>query len=425
MTDVNARPQIIHRIRTEQGRYYFAAGLTLMLASVAFRVGQTGAGVALLAAFPLLLAAARFERLVFDGVHLRRSGPYAWLQSRLLGAGDRISPAELELVLTEAVYLPLSGARHRFRTIFAGANFEAVVFSNAAGYPRFMAAVCAATDETKLDLPSLTWRRYGPPPPSAIIAATRDDDQAARLPAALVRYVANHLTLTGDLKAALRCFKDVYARERGNPQLLCEMGYFFRRLAAEHPRRRLRAGACLRLAARLGRHEPRLLERIGEAYCELLDFVRAERCFRRAVELDRGLFRAYAGLAELAFRDGRLASVAYYYDAAAQGVADAALRRRAQREARYYERLSRDDDYLEAEVRRITLLHQIRQMRTAAGYVFFVAWLIVGVAGRFSPDLQDGGLAAMGSSGLVWLGLSVGLRRQRKRVEVSETMASE
>lgn len=395
-----------------------------MLSSVAFRVGYSSAGVTLLAVFPLLIAAARFERLVFDGRYLRRRGPYAWLKSKLLGASSDLPLTELELVVTEVLSLPLGVARYRFRTIFTGADFEAVVFSNMAGYSRFVTAVLASTTEAKLDLHSLTWRRYGSPPPVATIAETLDNDQIAQLSSPLLRHIANYLALMGDFKPALRCFKEAYGRARGDPELLCEMGRFFCCLAAvEHPRWRLRAGACLRLAARLAQQEPRLLERIGEAYCELLDFVRAERCFRRAVEVDRGLFRAYAGLAELAFRNSQLARVAHYYSAAADSVSDPALRRRAQREARYYERLSRDDDYLEAEARRITLLHHIRQMRTTAGYVFCVAWLIVGVAGRFSPNLQDGGLAAMGSSGLAWIGLSLGLCRRRKRVEASETVA--
>ncbi|OYT72902.1 MAG: hypothetical protein CFK52_03635 [Chloracidobacterium sp. CP2_5A] len=426
MTNLNAqRRPAVYRIHTEQGRYYFAAGLTLMLSSAAFRAGYASAGVALFAAFPLALVIARFEVLSFDGACLRRRGPYAWLHARLLGAQTQLPIDQLELTITEAVYLPFSAARHRFRTILAGAGFEAVIFSNSAGYQPFVTAVFAVTDESKLDFHSNAWRRYGAPPPLTPVAATLDDDHMAQIPTSLLRRVANHLTLIGHLKLALRYFRQAYGRDRGNPHLLCEMGHFFRRFAvSESPQWQLRAGACLRLAARLARHEPRLLERIGEAYCELFDFARAERCFRRAIEIDRNLFRAYAGLAEIAFRDGQLARVAHYYYAAAQGSEDPALRHRAQREARYYERLSQDDEYLEAEVRRITFLHHVRQMRAVAGYAFFTAWLVVGLAGRLSPDLQDGGLALMGSSGLAWLGLSVGLRWRRKRAELPETATS-
>ncbi len=426
MSYANAHQSPTYCVQIEQGRYYLAAGLMLMLSSVAFRIGHLAAGATLLAAFPLLLVAARWEWLVFDGVSLRRRGPYAWLKGKLFGARTQLTLAELEFVVTDVVYLPLGGGRYRLRTVFTGADFEVVLLSNAAGYPPLMAAVCAAIDEAKLDLSSLLWRHYGSPAQLLADAKILDDKELTRIPAQLAQSIANHFTLLGDLTAARRYFQEAYERARGNPQLLLEMGYFFHRFAVvDHPRWRLRAGACLRLAARLARQKPHLLERIGEAYCELLDFVRAERCFRRAIELDRSLFRAYIGLAELAFRDGQLARVAYYYDAAAQDVTDPILRCRARREARYYERLSRDDEYLEAEVRRITLLHHIRQMRMVAGYVFFIAWLVVGVAGRLSPDLQDGGLAVMGSSGLAWLSLSVGLRWRRKRVEVSKTIASE
>jgi hypothetical protein len=122
------------------------------------------------------------------------------------------------------------------------------------------------------------------------------------------------------------------------------------------------------------------------------------------------------------FGDGQLARVAHFYYAAAHSTSDPALRRRAQSEARYYERLSQDDDYLEAEVRRITWLHHIRQMRTMAGGIFFVAWLVVGLTGERFPDVQDIGLALMGSSGLAWLGLSCGLHWQRRRSALPETV---
>ncbi len=420
MTNLNAQPY--YRIQTEQGRYYFAAGLALMLSSVAFRLGSPAAGVTLLAAFPLLLVLARYEVLVFDGTHLRRRGPYAWWQARMLGGTTSLPLAQLELSITEVVYLPLTLARYRFRTILVGNGFEAVLFSNTAGYAPFVTAVFSAVDESKLDFHSRAWLQYGTPPPLTGLAEALDDQHLAQFPAALLRRTANHFTLTGRLRLAQRYFRQAYGRDRGNPHLLCEMGYFFRRFAlAEHPRWQLRAVACLRLAARLAQHEPHLLERIGEAYCELFDFARAERCFRKALELDRQLFRAYAGLAELAFRDGQLARVAHFYYAAAHSASDPALRRRAQNEARYYERLSQDDDYLDAEVRRITWLHHIRQMRTMAGGIFFVAWLVVGLTGERFPDAQDIGLALMGSSGLAWLGLSCGLHWQRRRSALPET----
>lgn len=422
MTNRIAQAQPFYRIQTEQGRYYFAAGLALMLSSVAFRLGSPAAGVTLLAAFPLILVLAWWEVLVFDGTHLRRCGLYAWWQAQICGGTTWLPIAQLELGITEIVYLPLTLARYRFRTILVGQGFEVVLFSNTAGYAPFVKAVFSATDEAKLDFHSRAWLRYGAPSPLTGLAAALDDHHLAQLPAALLRSTANHLTLTGRLQLAQRYFRQAYRHDRGNPHLLCEMGYFFRRLAlAEHPRWQLRAAACLRLAAWLARREPRLLERIGEAYCELFDFARAERCFRKAIELDQQLFRAYAGLAELAFRDGQLARVAHFYYAAAHSASDPALQRRAQREARYYERLSQDDDYLDAEVRRITWLHHIRQMRTMAGGIFFIAWLVVGLVGQRFPDVQDIGLALMGSSGLAWLGLSCGLHWQRRRSALPET----
>jgi len=424
VTDLNSQTQPFHCIQTEQGRYYFAAGLALMLSSVAFRLELPAVGVTLLAAFPLLLVVARYEVLVFDGRQLRRHGPYAWWQARVLGRTTSLPIAQLELSITEVAYLPLTWGRYRFRTTLVGNGFEAVLLSNMPGYGLFVRAVFACTDEAKLDFYSRAWLRYGTPPPLAKAVESLEDRYLGQVPVTLLRHLANYFTLTGRLRSAWRCFGQAYRRDRGNPQLLCEMGYFFHRLAlAEHPRWRFRATACLRLAAWFARQKPHLLEQIGEAYCELFEFARAERCFRKALELDRQLFRACVGLAELAFREGQLARVAHFYAAAAHSTNDPALQRRAQREACYYERLSQDDSYFEAEVRRITWLHHLYQMRTTAGGIFFVAWLAVGLTGARFPEVRDIGLALMGSSGLAWLGLSCGLHWQRRRSALPETAA--
>ena len=127
------------------------------------------------------------------------------------------------------------------------------------------------------------------------------------------------------------------------------MARFFHTSAQTEDARLLqRSDACLRLASRLAHKEPDLLERIGEAFFERLDYKRAADCFRRALEFDPARFRANIGLAEIALRDGKLAHVAHYYGAAA-GNDDRALARMASREAQYYERLISDEWFLESD----------------------------------------------------------------------------
>jgi hypothetical protein len=119
-------------------------------------------------------------------------------------------------------------------------------------------------------------------------------------------------------------------------------------------------------------------------------------------------------LAEIALRDGKLAHVAHFYNAAASS-ADAALARMAGREARYYERLMDDDSFLETELRRIRISNQIRWARRLAAMTFFVAWLVGGIAGRFSSMVEQFGWAMMATSGLIWCAAMFTLRFFRRR----------
>jgi hypothetical protein len=169
------------------------------------------------------------------------------------------------------------------------------------------------------------------------------------------------------------------------------------------------------LASRLAGDEPALLERIGEAFFERTDFKRAGECFRRALALDPARFRANIGLAEIALRDGKLAHVAHFYHAAASSE-DVALSRMAVREARYYERLMDDDDFLEAELRRIKISNQVRWARRLAAMTFFSAWLVGGVVGRFSSMVEQFGWAIMAMTGFVWCALMITTRFVRRRV---------
>jgi tetratricopeptide (TPR) repeat protein len=237
----------------------------------------------------------------------------------------------------------------------------------------------------------------------------------AAMPAPLLRRIGNALKLAGKLAQASSYFRVAYEKEPRNPQLLYEMSRFFHSSAQSEDIRLLqRSDACLRLASRLAGGEPDLLERIGEAFFERLDFKRASECFRRALQLDPARFRANIGLAEIALRDGKLAHVAHFYNAAASS-SDAALSRMAGREARYYERLMDDDDFLEAELRRIRISNQVRWARRLAAMTFFSAWLVGGLAGRLSSMVEQFGWAIMAMSGLIWCTTIFTMRIFRRR----------
>jgi tetratricopeptide (TPR) repeat protein len=180
------------------------------------------------------------------------------------------------------------------------------------------------------------------------------------------------------------------------------------------PRMLQRSDACLRLASRLAREAPDLLERIGEVFFERLDYKRAADCFRRVLEVDASRFRANVGLAEIALRDGKLAHVAHYYNAASASQ-DLALAKLARREAGYYQRLMSDDDFLEAELRRIRTVNQVRWARKLSALIFLIAWTVGSIVGRFVPPVQSYGWALMATSGLVWCVCALILQYFRNR----------
>ncbi|HXG91450.1 MAG TPA: tetratricopeptide repeat protein [Blastocatellia bacterium] len=363
-----------------------------------------------------LTVSAIFDRIEFDGQRIRHRGPLAFVLAHLFRVRQELQVSDIETITTEATRINFSSgdAKMSYRTMISGAGVEMIVRSHRAAYVPFIKAVFRAVGPHKLDPRSFEMFEY-----FESNAATKDSpvlkDEIAMMPVSLLRRIANSLRLAGRLAQASSYFRVAYEKEPRNPELLYEMSRFFHSSAQSEDTRLLqRSDACLRLASRLAGSEADLLERIGEAFFERLDYKRAADCFRRALALDPARFRANIGLAEIALRDGKLAHVAHYYNAAAAS-ADAALARLAEREARYYERLMSDEDFLESELRRIRAANQIRWARRLAALVFFGAWLVAGVVGRFFDSIEDFGWALMATSGLAWCAASVGLRLFRRR----------
>ena len=359
---------------------------------------------------PLAIAVA-LDRIEFDGRRIKRRGPLAFLLAHLANVRQQLAISDIETVTTETTSVSFSNgeARLSYHTRISGARAEISIRSHRSTYVPFIRALFEALGPDKLDPRSFELFEYFESRNSLKDTPVLRSDIAG-LPVPLLRRIANSLKLAGRLAQASSYFRIAYEKEPRNPELLYEMSRFFHSSAQTEDARLLqRSDACLRLASRLAGKEPHLLERIGEAFFERLDYKRAADCFQRAIALDPCRFRANVGLAEIALRDGKLAHVAHFYNAAAT-VEDAALARLAEREARYYERLMRDDDFLEAELRRIRMSNQIRWVRRLATLTFFVTWLGGAIAGRFYPQIEEFSWALMASSGLAWVTVTFSLR---------------
>jgi tetratricopeptide (TPR) repeat protein len=361
--------------------------------------------------------AAMFDRIEFDGSTIRHRGPLALILAKLFRIRRQLSITDIETITTEMTSLSLAAGDSRlsYHTRISGAGVEIVVRSYRSSYVPFIKALFRAAGPDKLDPRSFDLFEYFESG-TTLKGSPVLKNEIAAMPMPILQRIANSLRLAGRLAQASSYFRVAYEKEPRNPRLLYEMSRFFRSSAqAEDARLLQRSDACLRLASRLAGKEPDLLERIGEAFFERLDYKRAADCFRRALALDPARFRANVGLAEIALRDGKLAHVAHFYNAAAAS-SDMALSRLAGREARYYERLMSDDEFLESELRRIRAVNQIRWARRGAALTFFGAWFVAGLVGRFYSFVEDFGWAVMAMSGLLWCVASFILRFFRRRM---------
>jgi tetratricopeptide (TPR) repeat protein len=395
----------------------------LLSAAVVLTAGSTLLGNGLLRqallCWSLLLpiaAAAFFDHIEFDGKAISHKGPLAWLLSLALGTNRHISIADIEAITTETISFSFASGDTRisYHTRISGAGFEAVIRSQRASYVPFIKALFRAAGAHKLDPRSHELFEYFESGKGLKNFPLLKNDLEA-LPTSRLRRIGNSLRLSGKLSQASSYFRIAYEKEPRNPELLYEMSRFLRSSAqTTDPRMLQRSDACLRLASRLARQEPDLLERIGEVFFERLDYKRAGDCFRRVLEFDSSRFRANVGLAEIALRDGKLAHVAHYYNAASAS-ADDALARLARREASYYQRLVGDDDFLEAELRRIRAVNQIRSARKLSAFIFLSAWTIASILGRFVLPVQMYGWALMATSATVWGVCTLALQYFRNR----------
>jgi tetratricopeptide (TPR) repeat protein len=397
--------------------YTLSAAVLMTAGSALLKTGWLAEALVCWAMLLPVIAAAVLDRIEFDGQTIFHRGPLAFLLSKLFRIRRELPVSDIETITTETTSLSLAtgDTRMSYRTRVSGAGIEIVVRSHRSTYVQFIKWLFRAAGSNKLDPRSLEIFEYLESG-ATIKGSPVLKDEIAAMPVSRLRRVANALKLAGRFAQASSYFRVAYEKEPRNPELLYEMSRFFRSSAQSQDMKLLqRSDACLRLAARLAGEEANLLERIGEAFFERLDYKRAAECFRRALASDPARFRANMGLAEIALRDGKLAHVAHFYNAAAASD-DLALARMAAREARYYERLMGDDDFLESELRRIRASNQIRWARRLAAVTFFISWMIAGLIGRFYSFVEEFGWALMATSGLVWCAATFTIRYFRRRI---------
>lgn len=420
-----------------QSYFTFLFLATFFAAFILYLEYDLSAAVLVILICPIVAVLMFTDRLVFDGKRIRRTGIVPRIWSWVYGMRDRLKLSDIEQAETQALRALKRGGRvyYRYRTSIRG---KGVTFSFASGNSDYIAmikAILPSLNEDVLDNRSIEMRDYladrretvlkaknsNIPPADVLessLSATRlgkkqpaedvtnilaNDEEADDL-----RRLANELRLSGSLWQAVETFRRAVRFKPKDGWLLFEFARCLQSLAGSERDQRLerQAAAMMRLSERRAHGDAELLARLGENYFQVGDWRRAGIVFQRALDSVGESFRALRGMAEIALREGKIAHVIHNFSAANHHAETPSLRRWTQAEVEYFSRLNEDEEYMELEVSRVSLLDSLT---TAKRTVLKIAMLgfptiLTGILLDDSP-IANIGWAISGLSLLVWVSI--------------------
>ena len=378
------------------------------------------------------------DRIVFDGVSLRRQGLLASFLHLLFRYRKQLAVDDFETLETQAVRTLRRGGsvRYRYRTQISGKGKQFVIVSGGRDYRKMVRELFPLIHENKLDARTRDLRDYlndphylerkaqlshlassdvldsseaasilgaktKRPRQTEVNEATPEDIERAHV----LRRLGNELRVSGRLREAAEAFRRALRVRPNGPWLIYDFARLLRSQASAQSDARLlsRARAALRLASIRAKNDLVLLPLIGESFLECGDARQARAALQKVVELDSGNFKARVGLADIALREGKLAHVIHHYQEAARVSSEQALARYARSEGEYYMQLNNDDDYLAAELRRINWLQTVTRVRRLALRVTNISVLVALVGGLIDPLAASIGWSMASSSLIIWL----------------------
>jgi len=435
----------IASVRVSPGPYLTVAAVLTFFAALLLRIQYDGWALLLVAsAWIVLPLLALTDRIVFDGLSLRRQGPVSSLLHLLFGYRKQLPIDDFETVETHAVRTLRRGGRvrYRYRTQITGKGKDFVIVSGGREYRKLVRELFPLIHENKLDNRSRDLRDYLHEPnflnrkaelsqlaSSEVLDSAsdyklggklhrrRESNQTEATPeelerARLLRRLGNELRVSGRLREASEAFRRALNVRPHGAWLIYDFARLLRSQASAQSDARLlsRARAALRLASIRARNDLVLLPLIGESFLECGDARQARQALQKVVEIDSGNFKARVGLADIALREGKLAHVIHHYHEAARVSSEQALARYARSEGEYYMHLNSDDDYLVSELRRISWLQNVTRIRRLALRVTNTSVLLALIAGLVDP-LAGSFAWSLASSALgVWLISLLGTR---------------
>jgi Tfp pilus assembly protein PilF len=437
---------IIGGVRVSAAPYLALASVLTFVSALLVRAEHDFWGLGLVVTawlcLPLLALA---DRIVFDGRGIRRHGPFASLLKLLLRTDGYLLVEDFETVETNAVRTLRRGGsvRYRYRTQIDGKGKQFVISSGGKSYRNLIRQLLPLVHDDKLDNRSRDLRDYLNDPrivsqkaqlstlaSADILELAKSDfrlggkqldrkQESDSIPsredlerAHLLRRLGNELRVAGRLREAGEAFRRALNVTPHAAWLIYDFGRLLRSQAGAQSNAKLlsRARAALRLASIKAQNDLNLLPLIGESFLECGDSKQARKVLQRVVDADSGNFKARMSLADIALRDGKLAYVIHHYHEAGRANAEDALARYARREADYYMTLNNHDDYLVAELRRISWLQNAGRVRRLAARVTNAAVLLALLGSFIDPLASSIGWSLATSSLVIWL-ITVALTR--------------
>jgi tetratricopeptide (TPR) repeat protein len=434
-------------IRVSPNSYFIALILGTFFAAFLFYLDIEAAGLALFCISWIVVPFFAFtDRIVFDGKRLSRSGVIPRVWSWFNGSRRRLRLTDIEQIETQALRALKRGGNvyYRYRTTIRGKDLQIVFASGGEDYRRMIARILPLVSGNVLDNRSIELRDYLTEPkevlmkarfehiPSADVlkdAAIDERQKTRRLPreacaedmerADYLRSLGNQLRLNGYLLQALEAFRRALVIRPRDGRLLFEFARCLQSFAgAEHslPLGR-KAIAAMRLAENRADEDGDLLVRLGEAYFQAGEWRRATIAFQKALDRVGDGFRVARGLAEIALREGKIAHVIHHFSTANRIAETPALRRWTKGEAEYFSRLNSDDEYMEMEVGRVSLLETLENSKKTALRIATLSFPAIFLGVLFEDELiANIGWAVSTISLLIWTGLIVSVRILSPRI---------
>lgn len=380
-------------VRVSPNSYLSALLLGSFFAGLLFYLElDTVAAILLIGSWILIPTFALNDRISFDGRRILRTGTIPRVWSKLNSSRCGLKLTDVEQVETYAQRAIRRGGNiyYRYKTIIRGKGLSISIASGGEEFRVLIHGVLSGLPENVLDTRSLELRDHLTDPKETLMKA-----EFSRIPAADVlehtlrterrqkglarpaahqdlseeeraddlRVLANELRLSGYLLQAVEAFRRALVIRPADGRLLFDFARCLHSLAGVERDGKLerRALAALRLSERRAEGDGDLLVRLGECYFQIGDWDRAHKAFLSALEQVGENFRTARGLAEIALREGKIAHVIHHFSTANRLAETPALRRWSRTEADYFSNLHSNDEYMDLEISRVSLLESVEK----------------------------------------------------------------